>query len=108
MNIFYIIHIILFLLLLSFIFFPLYILKYGLYTIPLIISLTWLIFDGCPIDKFHRNDTPNNIIYAEQILEIFPNSKFIHIIRDPRAVISSMLKTDWPIIDVIDSISELA
>lgn len=38
--------------------------------------------------------TPQNIFYIKEILEIFPNSKFIHIVRDPRAILLSQ-KNKW-------------
>ncbi len=39
--------------------------------------------------------TPNNFKRSHLLKEIFPNAKFIHIIRDPRAVIASVLQLDW-------------
>ena len=36
--------------------------------------------------------TPQNSIRIRKINEIFPNSKFIHIVRDPRSVVNSMLE----------------
>jgi len=42
--------------------------------------------------KRYLNKTPQNSIRIRKINEIFPNSKFIHIIRDPRAVVNSMLE----------------
>lgn len=36
--------------------------------------------------------TPANVRYIGQLLNIFPNAKIIHIIRDPRAVAASALK----------------
>lgn len=38
--------------------------------------------------------TPQNIFYLNEILEIFPNAKFIHIVRDPRAILLSQ-KNKW-------------
>jgi omega-hydroxy-beta-dihydromenaquinone-9 sulfotransferase len=38
--------------------------------------------------------TPKNILYINQLIETYPNSKFIHMIRDPRAVIYSQ-KNRW-------------
>ena len=34
--------------------------------------------------------TPKNLFYADIIQEMFPDTKFIYIIRDPRAVVYSM------------------
>ncbi len=51
--------------------------------------------------EFHREKcnaqrsgekTPVSVRYLPEILEMYPNAKIIHIIRDPRAVIASLLK----------------
>lgn len=39
--------------------------------------------------------TPENISYAHTYLKIFPNAKFIHIVRDGRAVAASIMPLDW-------------
>ncbi|MCP5096452.1 MAG: sulfotransferase [Chloroflexi bacterium] len=39
--------------------------------------------------------TPENISYASSLLQIFPNAKFIHIVRDGRAVATSIRPLDW-------------
>jgi hypothetical protein len=36
--------------------------------------------------------TPNNEVFVDEIFEAFPNAKFIHVIRDPRAVEASRNK----------------
>lgn len=51
--------------------------------------------------KIIGEKTPQNIRYVNDILKMFPNAKIIHIIRDPRAAIASMLKVDWTADDVI-------
>lgn len=38
--------------------------------------------------------TPRNIFYMSDILELFPNARFIHMVRDPRAVLASQ-KGKW-------------
>jgi len=40
-------------------------------------------------------DSPFSILHAESILEILPQSKFIHIYRDPRDVIASYKQQPW-------------
>lgn len=40
------------------------------------------------------DQTPSHIFYAEDILKLFPNAKFINIVRDPRAVLLSQ-KNKW-------------
>ena len=39
--------------------------------------------------------TPQNIQNVLMLLKIFPDAKFIHIVRDPRAVAASVLPLDW-------------
>jgi len=42
--------------------------------------------------------TPRNILYLDLLWRMFPNMRFIHIIRDGRDVVSSMLKNGfWPV-----------
>jgi len=36
--------------------------------------------------------TPFNVLYFNELLEVFPKARFIFCVRDPRAVISSMLR----------------
>ncbi|MBV5273902.1 MAG: sulfotransferase [Lamprocystis purpurea] len=38
--------------------------------------------------------TPRNIFYARQLLDLYPNARVIHIVRDPRAVLASQ-KNRW-------------
>lgn len=44
--------------------------------------------------------SPNNHKYYNILIETYPDSKFVHIIRDGRAVFSSTKKTDWGYKDV--------
>lgn len=37
--------------------------------------------------------TPGNLFYADIILEMFPDSRFIYLMRDPRAGVHSMMRT---------------
>jgi len=39
--------------------------------------------------------TPSNVKNAASLLELFPDAKFIHIVRDGRAVASSIIPLDW-------------
>ncbi len=42
--------------------------------------------------------TPRNVLFADRLLEIFPDLKFLHIIRDGRDVVSSMVHRGfWPV-----------
>ena len=69
MNIFYIIHIILFLFLIAIIFLPCNIQKYGLFLIPFFVSLSWLIFNGCPINLLHKEKVQDKN-FVQSILEL--------------------------------------
>lgn len=39
--------------------------------------------------------TPFNIVYAPILMELYPDAKMIHLVRDGRSVTSSVLKVDW-------------
>lgn len=39
--------------------------------------------------------TPGNLFYVDILFEMFPDAKFIHIVRDPRAVVHSMNEHDF-------------
>lgn len=39
--------------------------------------------------------TPENIFEPVKMMEIFPEAKFLHLVRDPRAVAASLLPLDW-------------
>jgi hypothetical protein len=45
--------------------------------------------------KYFVEDNTWNILFAKEINEIFPNSKLIHIYRDPRDVVVSFTKQRW-------------
>jgi len=44
---------------------------------------------------FWIDHTPQNIQDPLMLLTIFPEAKFIHIVRDPRAIAASVLPLDW-------------
>lgn len=46
-------------------------------------------------------DSPFSILHAESILEILPQSKFIHVYRDPRDVIASYKQQPWAPRDIV-------
>jgi hypothetical protein len=41
------------------------------------------------------DDTPSNWLYVDFLYELYPNMKFIHMIRDPRDVVGSYMKQVW-------------
>lgn len=45
--------------------------------------------------RYWIDHTPQNIQDPLMLLTIFPNAKFIHLVRDPRAVAASILPLDW-------------
>lgn len=45
--------------------------------------------------NIYGDKTPTYIRYLQDIINLFPNAKIIHIIRDPRAVVASLLKTPF-------------
>ena len=40
--------------------------------------------------RFYSEKSPMNILAFSELIELFPESKFIHVVRDPRAIVSSM------------------
>ena len=44
--------------------------------------------------------TPNNLLHIDFLLELFPQSVFIHVKRDPRGVVHSLTKQPWAPSDV--------
>lgn len=52
-------------------FWPIEILKYGVY-VPLLLSMIWLFFGGCPLTKLHKVDSGS---YSQDVLSFFiPNA----------------------------------
>ena len=46
--------------------------------------------------------TPTNLLYMKELFELFPQAKFLHIIRDGRDVASSIVANGWwPVLDPI-------
>lgn len=42
--------------------------------------------------RYLSEKTPDNVLVFSQLIELFPDARFIHIVRDPRAVVASLLK----------------
>jgi hypothetical protein len=45
--------------------------------------------NGC---KFYSEKSPQNIPVISELIELFPKARFIHVVRDPRGIIASMLQ----------------
>jgi hypothetical protein len=45
--------------------------------------------------RYWIDHTPHNLHLAAELLELFPNARFVHIIRDGRAVAASMKRVHW-------------
>jgi hypothetical protein len=41
------------------------------------------------------DDTPSNWLYLDFLCELYPNMKFIHMVRDPRDVVGSYIRQVW-------------
>jgi hypothetical protein len=41
------------------------------------------------------DDTPYNLLHANELFQLYPDNKFIHIYRDPRDVMASYRKFSW-------------
>lgn len=39
--------------------------------------------------------TPDHLVYAPVLLDFFPSARFVHIVRDPRAVVNSRRNVSW-------------
>ncbi len=44
---------------------------------------------------YYVEDNTWNILYIKELSELIPKNKFIHVIRDPRDVVSSMINQRW-------------
>lgn len=51
-------------------------------------------FAGRPVSHW-IDHSPNNLVHIRYLTSIFPEAKFIHIIRDGRAVASSIMPLEW-------------
>ncbi len=50
---------------------------------------------GKPNPKIWIDHTPTNMKFSSTLIDLFPDAKFIHIVRDGRAVASSLIPLDW-------------
>jgi hypothetical protein len=63
-------------------------------------GLLWLVTKygecvGKPAPRFWIDHTPANLRSAVTLSELFPQAKFVHIVRDGRGVAASILPLDW-------------
>ncbi len=42
--------------------------------------------------RFLSEKSPQNVLIFSELLELFPGAKLIHVVRDPRAIVSSLLR----------------
>lgn len=47
--------------------------------------------------------TPENVRYLPEIFALFPRSKVIHIVRDPRGAVASLIRMPWAPPDVVSN-----
>lgn len=45
--------------------------------------------------RFVAEKTPANALYFRELHQLFPDSRFVHVVRDPRDVVASLVKMDW-------------
>lgn len=45
--------------------------------------------------KYFLEKTPHALLHMNSLHQMFPGSRFIHVMRDPRAVVMSLLRMDW-------------
>lgn len=39
--------------------------------------------------------TPANALYFAELFKLFPDGRFVHVVRDPRDVVASLISMDW-------------
>ncbi len=45
--------------------------------------------------EFYVEDNTFNLLFARELLELLPDAKFIHMVRDPKDIIASLSKQRW-------------
>ncbi len=58
---------------------------------------------GKPAPSLWIDHTPGNIRFALTLARLFPDARFVHVVRDGRAVAASVLPLDWGPNDVIEA-----
>ena len=49
---------------------------------------------GKPDPRIWVDHTPQNLIHAKLLVDLFPDARMIHIVRDGRAVANSLMRVD--------------
>jgi hypothetical protein len=75
MNIIFYLHLLLSLSLLSIPFWPINYLKFGV-LIPTIIAFVWILFNGCPVSKFHKINNKNGSFSQDVLQFLNPNISY--------------------------------
>jgi hypothetical protein len=47
--------------------------------------------------------TPDHLVYAPVLMDFFPSARFVHIVRDPRAVVNSWQRVPWASASVFEN-----
>jgi len=45
--------------------------------------------------RYYVDDNTFNILFASELLQLLPNARLVHVVRDPRDVVASYLKQRW-------------
>jgi len=55
------------------------------------------LLDGASPSKEHRTieTTPHTLLHMEMVARLYPRARFIHVVRDGRDVVGSLLQRDW-------------
>jgi hypothetical protein len=64
-------------------------------SVPALFALLLESFRAQRDAKLVGEKTPNHLLYMETLQRFFPGCRFIHIIRDPRAVVASWRNVPW-------------
>jgi hypothetical protein len=62
--------------------------------------IEWVVIEygkqsGKPVPQVWVDHTPLNLRYTQMLLELFPEARIVHIVRDGRAVANSLMRVDW-------------
>lgn len=57
---------------------------------------------------FFADDNTHHLLFAADLMQLVPNAKIIHVVRDPRDVISSLMKQRWAPSDVNECLQWLS